>query len=103
MEEEIRVAPLRRSLTRPRLIFGCDRVPFLLLVLVCVALGLPGGLAAGNYVNAALSVVIFVVGIKFLAAMTKYDPDALPVFRRAMRYNDKYSATSKALHPDRKF
>ena len=103
MEEEIRVAPVRRSLTRPRLIFGCDRVPFLLLVLVCVALGLPGGLASGNYINVALSIVIFLVGIKFLAAMTKYDPDALSVFRRAVKYNDKYLASSRALHPDRKF
>ena len=103
MDEQIRVAPVRRSLTRPRLIFGCDRVPFMLLLLICMALGLPGGVASGNYLNVLIAVVLFVLGIKFLAAVTKYDPDALPVFRRAIHYGDIYSASSRVSQPDKKF
>ena len=103
MEEEIRVAPVRRSLTRPQLIFGCDRVPFLLLLLICMALGLPGGIASGNYFNAILAVVLFVFGIKVLGSLAKYDPDALQVFKRAMQYKGAYLASSRVSQPDKKF
>ena len=103
MEEEIRVAPVRRSLTRPQLIFGCDRVPFFLLLLICMALGLPGGISSGNYFNAVLAVVLFLVGVKVLGSLAKYDPDALQVFRRAMQYNDVYLASSRVSQPDKKF
>lgn len=103
MEEEIRVAPVRRSLTRPQLIFGCDRVPFLLLLLICMALGLPGGIASGNYPNAVLAVVLFVMGIRVLGSLAKYDPDALQVFKRAMQYKSAYLASSRVSQPDKKF
>ena len=103
MEEEIRVAPVRRSLTRPQLIFGCDRVPFFLLLLICMALGLPGGIASGNYVNAILAVILFVVGVKILGSLAKYDPDAMQVFRRAMQYKDAYLASSRVSQPDKKY
>ena len=101
--DNIRIAPVRRSLTRPQLIFGCDRVPFLLLLLVCLGLGFTGGLAAGNYLNTVLAGIIFIVGIRFLGSMAKYDPDMLKVFQHAMNYKDVYSATSRALHPDKKY
>jgi type IV secretory pathway TrbD component len=103
MDEQIRVAPVRRSLTRPQLIFGCDRVPFLLLLLVCMALGLPGGIASGNYANAVFALVLFVVGIKVLGSLAKYDPDALQVFRRAVQYKGAYLASSKVSQPDKQF
>ena len=45
-DEEIRVIPVRKSLTRPQLICGCDRVLFLLLMLFCIALIFPGGLGS---------------------------------------------------------
>ena len=103
MEEKVRVAPVRRSLTRPRLIFGCDRVPFLFLTLLCIALGLPGGFAAGNYANVVLAIIFFAGGVKVLATLTKYDPDAFNIFKRAMKYNDTYVAASNVLQPDRKY
>ena len=103
MEEEIRVAPVRRSLTRPQLIFGCDRVPFLLLALMCMALALPGGIAAGNFINAGLAVIIFIIGVKFLGSLAKYDPDAMQVFQRSIHYQDSYISSSRVSQPDKKY
>ncbi len=103
MEEEIRIAPVRRSLTRPQLIFGCDRVPFLLLTLICIALILPGGFASGNFVNAGIGIVLFIAGIKVLGTLAKYDPDAMKVFQHSIHYQDSYIASSKVSQPDRKY
>ena len=103
MDENIRITPVRRSLTRPQLIFGCDRIPFLLLLLVCIGMGFTGGIAAGNYLNVVIAIALFIVGVRFLGSMAKYDPDMLKVFQRAMNYKDSYSATSRALHPDKKY
>ena len=73
-DEEIRVIPVRKSLTRPQLICGCDRVLFLLLMLFCIALIFPGGLGSGNYVNVLIGIVFFLVGVQILAVIAKYDP-----------------------------
>ena len=102
-EEEIRVSPVRRSLTRPQLIFGCDRILFLLLMLICIALGLPGGIAAGNYFNTFIAVIIFYIGTQFLRFLTKYDPQAYQIFQRTVHYQDSYMSVSKVTRQDKKF
>lgn len=102
-ETELRVSPVRKSLTRPQLIFGCDRVLFLLLMLMCMALGLPGGIAAQNYLNVVLAIVIFFVGVQFLRFLTKFDPQAYSVFRRTVHYQDSYIAVSKVSRQDKKY
>ncbi len=102
-ETELKVSPVRKSLTRPQLIFGCDRILFLLLLLICMALGLPGGLAAGSIFNMVLSVVIFGAGVQFLRFLTKFDPQAYSVFKRTIHYQDSYLAVSKVTRQDKKF
>ena len=62
-----------------------------------------GGIAADNYANAVGAVVLFVIGVKVLGSVAKYDPDAMKVFQRALSYSDVYSATSRATHPDQKY
>ena len=73
-DEEIRIIPVRKSLTRPQLICGCDRVLFLLLMLVCITLIFPGGIGAGNYVNVIIGIAFFLIGVQVLAVLAKYDP-----------------------------
>ena len=102
-DEEIRVLPVRKSLTRPQLICGCDRVLFLLLMLFCMALIFPGGLGSGNYLNVILGIAIFVVGVQILAILAKHDPLISQIFRRAIRYRDRYVATSLVSFKDRKY
>ena len=102
-EERLRVATVRRSLTRPQFIFGCDRTLFLLLLLACMALGLPGGLASGNFVNFFIAVLIFFIGLQVLRAMGKKDPLAMRIFQRAVKYQDSYVASSRFDRQDRKF
>lgn len=100
-DEEIRVIPVRKSLTRPQLICGCDRVLFLLLMLVCITLIFPGGLGAGNYVNVLIGIALFVFGVQILAVLAKYDPLLSQIFSRAVKYQDSYVATSYVSRPDK--
>ena len=102
-EERLRVATVRRSLTRPQFIFGCDRTLFLLLLLACMALGLPGGLASGNFVNFFIAIVIFFIGLQVLRAMGKKDPLAMRIFQRAVKYQESYLASSRFNREDRKY
>ena len=102
-DEEIRVIPVRKSLTRPQLICGCDRVLFLLLMLFCIALIFPGGLGSGNYVNVLIGIVFFFVGVQILAVLAKYDPLFSQIFSRAIKYQDAYVATSHVYRQDKKY
>ena len=102
-EEHLRIAIVRRSLTRPQFIFGCDRTLFLLLLLACMALGLPGGLASGNFVNFFIALVIFFIGLQILRAMAKKDPLAMRIFQRSVKYQEKYLASSRFTRMDRQY
>ena len=70
-------------------------------MLCCMALGLPGGIAAKNYFNAFLAVVIFILGIRVLRAMVKFDPKAFSIFQRVNTYHATYKAVSQVLVPDK--
>jgi len=96
MEERLRVAIVRRSLTRPQFIFGCDRTLFLLLLLACMGLGLPGGIASGNFVNFFIAIILFFVGVQILRAMAKK-------VRKSVKYQESYSASSYVSHRDREY
>ncbi len=102
-DEEIRVVPVRKSLTRPQLICGCDRVLFLLLMLFCMALIFPGGLGSGNYINVLIGIAFFFFGVQILAVLAKYDPMFSQIFSRAIKYQDTYVGSSAVSSPDRKY
>ena len=102
-DEEIRVIPVRKSLTRPQLICGCDRVLFLLLMLFCIALIFPGGLGSGNYVNVLIGIAFFFFGVQVLTVLAKYDPLFSQIFSRAIKYQDAYIATSLVSRQDKKY
>ena len=102
-DEEIRVIPVRKSLTRPQLICGCDRVLFLLLMLFCIALIFPGGLGSGNYVNVLIGIAFFFFGVQVLAVLAKYDPLFSQIFSRAVKYQDTYTAISPVSRQDKKY
>lgn len=102
-DEEIRVIPVRKSLTRPQLICGCDRVLFLLLMLFCIALIFPGGLGSGNYINVLIGIAFFFVGVQILAVLAKYDPMFSQIFSRAIKYQDAYIATFLVSRQDKKY
>ena len=93
-EEEIRVTPVFKSLIRPQTMFGCDRILVFVLLMATTLLMGPGGLGSGNIPNFLAGLVILMLGIRFLASLAKYDPDAFEVFRRSMRYTSVYGASS---------
>ena len=101
--EEIRVIPVRKSLTRPQLICGCDRVLFLLLMLFCMALIFPGGLGSGNYVNVLIGIAFFFFGVQVLTVLAKYDPLFSQIFSRAVKYQDYYVGSSLVSQHDKSY
>lgn len=102
-DEEIRVLPIRKSLTRPQLFCGCDRQLFFILFTGCIALIFPGGMGSGNFFNAALGIALLLVGIQVLAILAKYDPFIKPIFTRSLQYQDSYIGSSSIHCPDKKF
>jgi len=102
-DEEIRVLPIRKSLTRPQLFCGCDRQLFFTLFTGCVALVFPGGMGSGNIFNVVLGIGLFLVGMQILVILAKYDPFISQIFTRSVRYQDSYIGSSLISCPDKKF
>ncbi|GHV28578.1 hypothetical protein FACS1894167_05980 [Synergistales bacterium] len=96
MDEQLRIIPIHRSLTRPLLLMGCDRVLFLMLCMVVTLLAGPGGLMTKNYVNMLLAVLLFLGGREGLVHMAKTDSQMSDVFRRSTQYRAEYPAVSTA-------
>ena len=62
MDEKLRTIPIHRSLSRPQLIMGCERFPFLMLCMVATLLAGPGGLMTGNFTNIFIAGALFFIG-----------------------------------------
>ena len=102
-EQEIRIIPIYKSLIRPQLMFGCDRILVFVLLMATTLLVGPGGIGSGNIVNAISGVILFLIGVQLLAALAKFDPDAREIFRRAVRYKSIYLAVSEVFAKEKKF
>jgi len=93
-DETLRVVPVHKSLIRPQLMFGCDRMLVFGLLMATTLLIGPGGLGSGNMLNFGIGVGVLIVGIRLLAALAKFDPDAREVFIRSMRFASVYGGSS---------
>ncbi|MDR2779713.1 MAG: VirB3 family type IV secretion system protein [Synergistaceae bacterium] len=96
MKEQIRTIPIHRSLARPQLIMGCERVLFLMLCMVVTLLAGPGGIMSKNLVNVFLGGAFFFIGRAVLSRMAKADPMMSGVFKRSVRYRPEYPASGTA-------
>jgi type IV secretory pathway TrbD component len=96
MEERLRIIPVHRSLVRPQLLMGCERFLFLMLSMVVTLLAGPGGLMTGSKVNILAAGALFFMGRAALSHMAKTDPMMSDVFRRSVRYRNKYPASGTA-------
>jgi len=92
--EELRIIPVFKSLVRPQLLAGGDRALVIILLLVSALLMGPGGLGAANLINFGIGIIVLLFGMSILRKMAKFDPYAFPIFKRAMRYKETYSASS---------
>ncbi|MDR1508712.1 MAG: VirB3 family type IV secretion system protein [Synergistaceae bacterium] len=90
----LRTIPVHRSLTRPQLLMGCERFPFLMLCMVVTLLAGPGGLMTGNFINILIAGALFFTGRALLARMAKGDPSMSGVFGRSVKYRAEYPAIS---------
>jgi type IV secretion system protein VirB3 len=96
MKEQLRTIPIHRSLVRPQLVMGCDRVPFLMLCMVVTLLVGPGGIMSKNLVNMFIGGALFFIGRAALSHMAKNDPAMSDVFKRSVRYRSEYPASGTA-------
>lgn len=96
MEEQLRIIPIHRSLVRPQLVMGCERVLFLMLCMVVTLLAGPGGIMSKNLVNMLLGGALFFMGRAALTYMAKIDPAMSEVFKRSVRYRAEYPASGSA-------
>jgi type IV secretory pathway TrbD component len=94
MEEQLRVIPIHRSLTRPQLLMGCERFLFLMLCMAVTLLAGPGGIMTKNYANILIAGALFFMGRALLAHMAKGDARMSDVFRRSAQYRREYPAIS---------
>lgn len=93
-DEEFRLARVHKSLIRPQLMFGCDRALVFGLLMATTLLMGPGGIGSGNTVNFFWGLFTLVIGIRLLAALAKFDPDAREIFRRSLRFVEVYGGSS---------
>ena len=68
-----------------------------------MGLGLPGGIASGNFINFFIAIILFAVGVQILRAMAKKDPLIMNIFRKSVKYQESYSASSYVSHRDREY
>jgi type IV secretory pathway TrbD component len=95
-DENLRVIPIHRSLTRDQLIMGCDRVLFLMLCMVVTLLAGPGGIMTKNFINVVIAAALFFGGRGLLCHMAKNDARMSDIFRRSVQYRAEYPALSTA-------
>ena len=96
-------APVRQSLTHPKLVFGVEKKFFVLIVFIPVVTAL-----AVESISAYLAAII-VIGIGLIVGrfLTKFDPyfieTAIAYLRHREFYGSGESPNYKSLNPKRKF
>ncbi|WP_419739482.1 VirB3 family type IV secretion system protein [Ruegeria sp.] len=84
--------PIYRSLTRPILWMGMERVPGALLVLGTGTLALAGLMLAGNYIATALILGAGGASTVGFARLAEHDPAFFRTLARRLKYDDIYPA-----------
>jgi type IV secretory pathway TrbD component len=87
---DLMTIPIRRSLTRPRLIAGAERELFLFLGLVCACFIF----IFMNWPSALMGILFWIGGIYLLREMAKADPMMSKIFFRHIKYQAYYPARS---------
>jgi type IV secretory pathway TrbD component len=88
--DQVVATPIRRSLTRPDLLLGCERAPVVFLGATAMAFAL----IMQKPLTILAAIVIVAIGIPILRALAKRDPTMYRVYTRHFMYQDEY-----AVHP----
>lgn len=85
----MRKVTLHRSLWKPILVMGCERTPFIIIMMSSLLL-----VVQGSFDIKIIGVVFFVVMTAIMAYLTNKDPFFFKILFRYLRYQDYYPATS---------
>jgi len=95
----MRKVTLHRSLYKPILVMGCERAPFMIIMLSSLLL-----IVQGSFDIKILGIVFFILMTGIMAFLTAKDPYFFKILFRYLRYQDFYPSTaiwpSKSKHPN---
>jgi type IV secretion system protein VirB3 len=95
-ESDVVVAtPIRRSLTRPDLLIGCERAPVVFLGATAMAFAL----IMQKPITILAAIIIVAIGIPILRALAKKDPTMYRVYMRHFLYQDEYPTHPSTKRP----
>lgn len=90
----MRKITLHRSLYKPILVMGCERTPFLIIMMSSLLL-----VVQGSFDIKIIGVVFFIVMTGIMAFLTAKDPYFFKILFRYLRYQDFYP--SDAMWPSK--
>lgn len=92
----MRKVTLHRSLYKPILVMGCERTPFIVIMMSSLLL-----IVQGSFEVKIIGVVFFAVMTGIMAFLTAKDPYFFKILFRYLRYQDFY--LSDAIYPSKSF
>lgn len=95
----MRKVTLHRSLYKPILVMGCERAPFITIMMSSLLL-----IVQGSFEVKIIGIVFFIAMTGIMAFLTAKDPYFFRVLFRYLRYQDYYPASamfpSKSYYPN---
>lgn len=85
----MRKVTLHRSLWKPILVMGCERAPFIVIMMSSLLL-----VVQGSFEVKIIGVVFFIMMTGIMAFLTNKDPFFFKILFRYLRYQDYYPATA---------
>ena len=85
----MRKVTLHRSLWKPILVMGCERTPFIIIMMSSLLL-----VVQGSFQVKIIGVVFFAVMTAIMAFLTSKDPFFFKILFRYLRYQDYYPSSA---------
>lgn len=85
----MRQVKLHKSIVKPKLIVGCERIPFMLVFITSLLL-----LVEGKFTVKIIGGVFFFVGVGIIAFLNKKDPFFFKVLIRFLKEQEYYPSSA---------
>lgn len=85
----MRKVTLHRSLWKPILVMGCERPPFIIIMMSSLLL-----VVQGSFQVKIIGIIFFVVMVAIMAFLTSKDPYFFKILFRYLHYQDYYPSSA---------
>lgn len=93
----MRMMKLHKSIVKPKLIAGCERAPFLLVLMSSLML-----IVEGTFGVKIFGVILFMIGVGIIAFFNKSDPFFFKVLGRFLSHKQNFYSASASFPSRRK-